>query len=113
MGGGGVYMDKKTYYVNIATGEISQIPYQNNTDFTINANKEDVRMLRAKMDNMEDASLRSFVRAHVPIVPYHHDQSNADYDASMTEALQMIHQLGDEETRIHIESMGVLSNRPL
>lgn len=101
-------MEKKKYYVSLATGEVSQIPYQNNDDFIIYATDEEVRQLRNKFDSMDDANLRSFVRAHIPIVPYHHDQSNDDYDSAMYEALQMIYKLGDDETKENIHSMGVL-----
>jgi len=104
-------MEKKTFYVSLTTGEVSQIPYQNNDDFVIHATDADVRQLRSKFDAMDDAGLRSFVRAHVPIVPYHHDSANDDYDYSMHEALQMIYNLGDEATKEHIESMGVLDQK--
>lgn len=103
-------MEKKKYYVSLATGEVSQIRYQNNDDFIIHATDSEARELRSKFDSMDDASLRSFVRAHVPIVPYHHDQANDDYDLSMHEALKMIYQLGDDETKEHVQSMGVLDN---
>ncbi|HLR74380.1 MAG TPA: hydrolase [Virgibacillus sp.] len=106
-------MEKKKYYVSIASGEISQIQYQNNDEFIIYATDDEVRMLRAKMDNMHDASIGAFWRAHVPIVPYHNDQPNDDYDENITEALRMIYDLGDEETKSHIQTMGVLSDRHL
>lgn len=104
-------MEKKKYYVSVASGEISQIPYQNNDDFTIYATDSEVRMLRAKMQNMHAASVRGFWRAHVPIVPYHHDQPNDDYDEGLTEAFQMIYDLGDDDTKSHIKTMGVLDER--
>lgn len=101
-------MEKKKYYISIGTGEISQIKHENNEDFVIQATEDEVRILRAKLDNMNDASFRSFFRAHVPIMPYHKDQSNDDYDHNMTEAFQMIYNLGEEQTKSHIEDMDVL-----
>ena len=101
-------MQKKKFYVNIGSGEISQIKYDNNEDFVIYATEEDAQLLRAKMNNMDNASFRSFFRAHVPIWAYHNDKSNDDYDANMTEAFQMIYNFGDEATRTHIDSMDVL-----
>lgn len=101
-------MQKKKYYINVGSGEISQLEYDNNKDFVIYATEDDARLLRAKMDNMDHASFRSFFRAHIPIWAYHNDKANDDYDANMAEAFHLIHQFGDEQTRAHIESMDVL-----
>lgn len=106
-------MDKETYYVNIGSREISREPYGNRASFKIEANKEEVRLLRAKMDAMQDADSVSFFRAHVPFVPYHKDTSSNTYDAQINEAFQMVHDLGGDETRANIASMGVLGDRYL
>ncbi len=103
-------MEKKKFYINLGSQEISQLKYDNNEEFVIHATEDEVRILRDKMDDMYNADYRSFFRSHVPIVPYHNDSSNDDYDIGMTEAFQMIHDLGDEATKKHIESMGVLSD---
>src|SRR5699024_9841473 len=100
-------------YVSISSREISQIQYANNDEFTVYATEDEIRQLRTKMDNMYDADNQSFWRSHVPIMPYHNDQANDAYDAGMTEALQMIHDLGDKQTKEHIMDMGILTNRPL
>lgn len=101
-------MEKKKYYVEIGSGEISQIQYHNNDSFTIYATDEEVALLRSKLANMHDASYNSFWRAHVPIMPYHNDKSNDSYDSEMVEAYQMLHDLGDDTTKNHIESIGIL-----
>jgi hypothetical protein len=101
-------MGRKRFYVNVGSGEISQLKYDNNEDFIIYATEEDAQLLRTKMDGMDHASFRSFFRSHVPIWSYHNDKANDDYDANLTEAFQMIYDLGDETTRAHINSMDVL-----
>lgn len=106
-------MDKQTYYVNVGSREIAQEPYGNKASFTIEATKEEIRLLRAKMDAMQEADFTSFWRAHVPFVPYHKDSSTATYDTEMAEAFQMIHDLGGEETKADLASMGVLNKRDL
>lgn len=103
-------MDKQKYYVNIGNGEISQMRYGNNDDYVIYANTEEISLLRGKMENMHNASFDSFIRAHIPIVPYHNDKANDSYDANLTEAFRMLYQLGDEQTKTHIESIGILSD---
>ncbi|WP_067725651.1 hydrolase [Oceanobacillus damuensis] len=103
-------MEKEKYYVNIGTGEISQMEYQNNDEFVIYASMEDIALLRSKMENMHGASFDSFIRAHIPIVPYHNDTANDEYDDNLTEAYRMVYELGDNQTKAHIKSMGILSD---
>lgn len=106
-------MEKKTYYVSLQSREISQVKFGNNHHFVIEATKEEVEQLRGKLNKVADAENDSYWRAHVPFIPYHDDLANDLYDASFTEALQMIHQLGDEQTRAYVESSGVLEGRSL
>lgn len=103
-------MEKEKYFINIGTGEISQNRYQNNDDYVIYASSEDITLLRATLENMHGASFDSFIRAHIPIMPYHNDKANDEYDANMIEAFRMVYQLGDEQAKSHIESMGILSD---
>ncbi|WP_163536607.1 hydrolase [Gracilibacillus sp. YIM 98692] len=97
-------MEKKKYYVNIGTQEISQIPYGNNDHIVIHATDEEVFNLREKFNEMHDAEIGTFVRAHIPFVPYHHDTQNDDYDRGIQEVMQMIYQLADAETKKAMES---------
>lgn len=101
-------MERKKYFVSVASGEISQVQYGNNDDFTIYATDSEVRDLRAKMDVMQNADFKSFWRAHVPIMPYHKDKANDQYNAGIQEAFQMIYDLGVDQTKADIKSMGVL-----
>ncbi|MFD1040179.1 hydrolase [Virgibacillus byunsanensis] len=106
-------MEKKKFFINLGSQEISQIHYDNNDDFIIHATEDEVRILRDKLDHMYTSDTRAFFRAHVPIKPYHDDRSNDDYDINMTEAFKMLYNLGDEQTKSHIESMGILGDRHL
>ena len=104
-------MEKKKYYVSMVSSEISQIEFGNNNDFTIHATDDEIKQLRTKMDNMHNADTRAYWRAHVPIMPYSNDKSNDDYDSELTEAFEMIYNLGDYEAKENIDSMGVLTDR--
>lgn len=100
-------MEKKKFYVNLGSQEISQIKYHNNDEYAIYATAEEVILLRQIFDEMQTADGWAFVRAHVPFIPYHKDKSNDNYDSGMMEALQFIHDLGDDTTKTHIESLGI------
>ncbi|WP_449355579.1 hydrolase [Virgibacillus natechei] len=103
-------MEKRKYYVNIGAGEISQIKYDKNEEFVIHATADEVSLLRSKLENMHDASFNSFLRAHVPIMPYHNDKPNDDYDSNITETFQMLYDCGDERAKSHIKEMGILKD---
>lgn len=100
---------KKKYFVGINTGVITQDNSGQNAGYIIYANDEEIRKVRAELESMHDASLRSFVRAHVPIMPYHHDSQNDAYDAGLNNLFHLLHELGDEQTREHINSLDVFS----
>ncbi|WP_342447731.1 hydrolase [Lentibacillus salicampi] len=101
---------KNKYYVNLGSQEISQIKYDNNDALIIFATDDEIRTLRGKLDGMHDSDMRSFFRSHVPIMPYHNDKPNDDYDVGVTEAFQMIYELGDKETKKHIDDIGILTD---
>lgn len=101
-------MSRNTYFIDIASREISQIPFQNNTSFKINATNDEVQLLRDKMNGIDHGDNLSFGRAHVPIYPYHHDKGNDMYDDNMIQAYQLMYELGDALTQSHIESMGII-----
>lgn len=106
-------MAKKTYYVNMQAREISQIKFQNNHHYQITATNDEVNELRRLLNKVYDADRDAYWRAHIPFVPYHHDMANDQYDEAFTEALQLIYNLGDEQTRTYIDTTGVFSDRSL
>ncbi|WP_163526702.1 hydrolase [Halobacillus ihumii] len=102
---------KNQYFVNIGTREISINRNGNNDEFIINADREELLLLREVFNEMYNSDTRAFFRSHVPFVEYHKDSSNDEYDEGMTRALQMIYDLGDDTTRHHISGMGVLKDK--
>lgn len=101
---------RKKYFVNMQSKEISETKYGNSNYYTIFARAEEVDQLRRLMDNMSDADQASFIRAHVPFVPYHIDDATDTYDQYYKEAMKFIYQYGNHEARDHIESMGILKD---
>lgn len=108
---GGAIMERKKYFVSLQSREISQTIVGNNADFTIYATDDEVRMLRKKMDNIYDAEVDTYWRAHVPIMPYHKDASNERYDQSLTEVFKMIYTLGDEQAKQFVSESEVLRDK--
>ncbi len=103
-------MEKEKFYVNIGTQEVSRIKAGNNDSFVIFATPEDIIELRELFDEMYDSDNLAFIRAHVPIKEYHNDAENDMFDQGMINVFQKLYTLGDEQTRDHIRSMGILEN---
>ncbi|MDQ0224498.1 hypothetical protein J2S02_000827 [Metabacillus niabensis] len=100
---------KKTYYVTVATGEISQLSTASPWDFKIEATDDEITRLREKFDNVYSADWKGFFRAHTPYVQYHYDRENDTIDQTNEQIYQMIYELGDEEAREHIRAQGLIS----
>lgn len=102
--------NKKTYYIKVSSGEITQSAKDSPWDFKIEATDDDIIALREYFDLSYDTDMESFYRAHIPFMEYHNDKQNDNYDANMKRIYSMIYQLGDEEAKNHIKSMGVLGD---
>ena len=100
--------NKKTYFIDIGSGEISQSPSASVWNYKIEANDEEITLLREEFDQNYTMGLQNFIRAHVPFVEYHNDKENHMQDQSLIRVYAMIHQLGDDEAKKHIETMGIL-----
>lgn len=99
---------KKTYYIDIGSGEITQSSTASTWSFKIEANDEEITQLREEFDYNYSEGVQNFLRAHIPFVEYHNDKENHTQDRSLVRIYEMIHQLGDDETKMHIEGMGIL-----
>lgn len=106
----GCYMEtKKTYYISIGNGQISQVKTADTYNFEISANDEEITELREHFDQAYVEDLGSFVRSHVPFVEYHHDSNNDRYDEQLQKAYKMIYDLGNHETKELVAQMGIIN----
>ncbi|MCH1625419.1 hydrolase [Fredinandcohnia quinoae] len=99
---------KKTYYIAVGSGEISQVKSASSYEYKIEATDDEINQLRSLFTNNYGNEIGTFVRAHIPFREYHHDPDNDAYDGTMQKVFQMIYDLGDEEAREHIRSEGIL-----
>lgn len=106
-------MTKKKYYVDMQSREISQVKYHNNHHYQIQATDEEIQKLRRLFDRVGYGDMAAYWRSHIPFEPYHNDLGNDLYDESFTDALALIYELGDETTKMYIDSTGVLADKSL
>lgn len=99
---------KKTYYIDVGTGEISRSVSSSTWSYKIEATDEEITELRELFDRNYSNEWAGFWRSHVPYLEYHQDRDNFRYDNTMQQVYGMIYKLGDEEAKRHIESMNIL-----
>jgi len=99
---------KKTYYITVGSGEISQLQSVSEWNFKVEATDDEITELREYFDQGYSSDWQSFWRAHVPYVQYHYDRQNDGYDETMVKIYDMLYKLGDDETKAHITEMGIL-----
>nr|WP_057772289.1 hypothetical protein [Cytobacillus dafuensis] len=100
--------NKKAYYIKVETGEISQSKTDSSWDFKIEATDDEIIELRDYFNQNYSTEWMNFFRAHIPFIEYHDDKDNDAYDSTIRKVYEMIYQLGDQEARRHIQSMGIL-----
>ncbi|WP_071460464.1 hydrolase [Bacillus massilinigeriensis] len=100
--------EKKRYYIDIGSGEITQSRSSSVWNYTIEANDEEIIALREIFEQNYSVDWQNFLRAHVPYVQYHYDKQNDAQDRLLIDIYRTIYQLGDPEAKKHIESMGIL-----
>lgn len=99
---------KKTYYITVNDGEISQSSTSSPWNFKIEATDDEIIELRELFDQNYSTEWEGFYRAHVPYLQYHFDRQNDKYDEGLTQIYRAIYRLGDEEAKNHIGNMGIL-----
>jgi hypothetical protein len=102
--------EKRTYFVDIASGEILENPVESSPSFKIFANPSELNELKSYYSENSAADFQTFQRAQVPFREYHHDAENKAYDDSMRKIYAMIYMLGDAEARRHIEEHSILKD---
>lgn len=100
--------EKKTYYIEIGSGQITQSATDSPWNFKIEATDEEIRRLREQFDIIAANAPADFLRAHIPFKEYHFDKENDIYDEALRNIYRLIYELTDMEAKKTIEEMGIL-----
>lgn len=101
------------YFIDVKSGKISQEAPEQGGHFRILADNQEYNELKAIADRMYHDELKTYVRSHIPFIDYDTAEKNDEYDNQLIKLYGKIYELGDEETRNHIESMNILSKSRL
>ena len=102
-------MMKTKYYISVQAGSILEEQGAASYEFEIEATEDEISQLQEMFDDRMDAEDASFMRAPTPAIPYHYDRENDAYDYFNKKIYSMLYDLGTEETKKHIASMGILT----
>lgn len=100
---------KRSYYVDMRSGDILEDPtLEESAGLRILATPDERTELQKSFDENYDDDVATFTRSHTPFKQYHNDPEDAQYDRSLQKVYAKIYELGDLETKQHIEKIGVL-----
>ncbi|MDB5053897.1 MAG: hypothetical protein JWM44_1947 [Bacilli bacterium] len=100
-------MDRKKYYVSVQSRTIMENQGDAAYELEIIATPEDVEKLVKLFEALEDTDESSYFKGY--ILQYHHDEFNDDYDSYLNQIYQTLYNVGTEETKAHISSMGIIN----
>ncbi|TRY25982.1 hypothetical protein FOI68_09605 [Brevibacillus sp. LEMMJ03] len=101
-------MEKKRYYVSVQAGTILENQGDASYELEIEASEVEVEELRSLFDQRWTNDFDSYLRAHIVAIPYHEDKENDLHDEHLRDIYATLYRLGTEETRRHIQSMGLV-----
>ncbi|MBM7581006.1 hydrolase [Jeotgalibacillus terrae] len=99
--------NKNTYYVSVGRREILRSGTDSPYEFVVNATDDEITKLRILFDRNEESEMEGFLIGQMPSVPYHVDGPNQESDNLLIKIYRLIGEIGDEEARNHIKTMGL------
>lgn len=106
-------LDREKYFVSLQKQIVSQTNVTNEHGITIYATEEEAKELEHLFIGLQSADFTSFLRALVPIKPYHKAESVEEFDESYTELAKKLYALGDDEAKKFIRESGIIGSRPI
>lgn len=102
-------MKKETYYVTVdgtihTEKLLDDAPY----DFEVQATDEEIKNLQDLFQRTYDNEWDTYLEAHLPYRTEQRQKESLDVDKNVKEIYSAIYQLGTDETKKSIESLGLL-----
>ncbi|WP_391116552.1 transposase [Psychrobacillus sp. L3] len=92
-------------YVSVTNKKVFSYPDESPWEFEVVANREIIPVFQKLFEQLSTVEASNFWRAHIPIRLYHEDRENDQYDRRMKKIYALIHEFGDEESKIFIEQL--------
>ncbi len=98
-------MEKSKYYISVQAGTIMENQGDSAYEFEIEATAEDLDKLQKLFETKMEYEEGTYIRSHLPGIPYHHDSDNDLHDDALKEIYSMLNKLGTKETSDYIAKM--------
>ncbi|MFC4808969.1 hypothetical protein [Paenibacillus sp. GCM10023250] len=102
------YYDRKPYYVSVQAGSIVEDPTVTGYELAITANEEELNRLQELLEeyaSMDEA--QASVYALSPFRSASDKQINAGTDGLLEDIYRLLYELGTDETKRHVATMGL------
>ncbi|RXZ84632.1 hypothetical protein EBB07_01030 [Paenibacillaceae bacterium] len=102
---------RKLFYVAVGAGQILEDQQASSYELEIRANEEEVGRLQELMEELSSWDEAQTIHFFGPVSSVSNDRLNLGYDILLNKIYSLIHELGTESTRQHIDSMGIELNQ--
>ncbi|NBC67835.1 hypothetical protein GT003_02375 [Paenibacillus sacheonensis] len=100
--------ERKTYYVSVQAGSILEDPTATSYELVITANEEELNRLQElfeELASMDEA--QTAVYGLTPFSSASDKQINAGTDGLLEDIYRLLYELGTDETKRHVATMGL------
>ncbi|MDI7740380.1 transposase [Lysinibacillus fusiformis] len=94
-----------TIYVSVANQSYSYLPLGLPCEFKLQLEEQKARLFEKLFLQLNSLEFDNIVRAHLPYIPYHLDESNDEIDMRMKKIYALIHEFGDQHTKEFVEQL--------
>lgn len=97
-------------YVSVVNNSFSFVPSSAPCEFKLTMPSEKARIFERIFQQIDSLEFHNMVRAHLPYLPYHMDESNHEIDYRLMKIYALIHEFGDEDTKKFVEQLPYFNN---
>lgn len=97
-------------YVSVANNSFSYVPLSAPCEFKLNMPSEKARVFEHLFQQIDSIEFQNMVRAQIPYLPYHLDESNHQIDYRIMKVYALIHEFGDDDTKKFVEQLPYFNN---
>lgn len=111
------YYERKPYYVSVQAGSILEDPTVTSYEFAITANEEELNRLQELMEEystMDEAQIAAYwTNPFMGAVTDSDKGMNAGTDGLLVDIYRLLYELGTDETKHHVATMGLFPDGSL
>lgn len=104
--------ERKTYYVSVGAGQVLEDKEAAAFEFEIRASEEELNRLQELFEELSSADEAAMFHFPRQLTTLSLDEMNEQYQQKLQEIYRLLHELGTEETKRHIESIRILPDVP-